>query len=573
MNNIYNPESISKPNRNYLSFILICISLIVFGLALGLRNYNREIVSDDLLYRFILDDHSLGNNVYTTEIQTLQDAIESQKAQYFHSNGRFIVHVLVQMFAGPWGITAYSIFLGLLGISILVLFSQYTLSKPQIYNPFLWALTLITYLYLFQSNSRLWYSFAGGMNYLYPMLPVLTFMLTFSRLKGNIGGGGDNYWLKLILLALLGFITGWSQECYSLPLSGGIFLYCIFRYKKLNAATIALAISLWIGTAILVFAPGNFERLEGGKGPILMFINGIELLYGTKLFWLMVISLIFMRIKSKNALKEFVKDNSLDFTILAISIGFGMIANTLPQSFNGISFYSAIILFKVLNHVLWERYNNTLYQSLAVILLIPVCIHQFRIVKYCEVTKAITHEFIAEYVASKDGVMVTPTVTLPCDIKPYVKDIFTTGVVEWTMHTISRVYGINKAPIRLLYNRDYQAYSDKNAFLKSEHTTFNGEYHVGDKYIWFDDPSFEKGDSLQVKCIPVIAEKGLIGMAIRLKRKLSNQENEIHQISIPADSTMIIGLNGLTGVKYRGYNISETTIKDISTIKQKHQVK
>ncbi|MCH5326475.1 MAG: hypothetical protein J1E29_04635, partial [Duncaniella sp.] len=201
------------------NYVLIFLILLLFGISLALRTYHREIVSDDLLYGYILDEHPLGENDYSVKVENLSDAIKSQKAQYFYSNGRFIVHVLVQMFAGAWGNKAYSVFLALLGTTIICLFIRYSIVPKYRLNPFIWFLLLFTYLYLFQSFSRSWFSFAGGMNYMYPMMWILLFLLVFNKLDRT------NKFCKpiYVILILLGLITGWSQECFSIPLSGALF--------------------------------------------------------------------------------------------------------------------------------------------------------------------------------------------------------------------------------------------------------------------------------------------------------------------------------------------------------------
>ena len=143
--------------RGYISgksTAIVLISLVLFatGISFGLRCYYQEPVSDDLLYRFVLDDNILGRNDCSRLVKNLGDAIESQSIQYFYSNGRTLIHILVQMFAGPWGGTAFAVFEGMLVVAIMTLFGFYCIPKRRRYNPLLWMLIAIAYLYLFQDK-------------------------------------------------------------------------------------------------------------------------------------------------------------------------------------------------------------------------------------------------------------------------------------------------------------------------------------------------------------------------------------------------------------------------------------
>ncbi|MDE5734067.1 MAG: hypothetical protein K2H83_02875, partial [Duncaniella sp.] len=272
--------------------MLILLTLVGSAVFVGLRCSLKEPVSDDLLYRYVLDSNPLGENDYSTLVSGWKDAIKSQTAQYFYSNGRFFVHVLVQMFAGPWGFKAYSVFAACLFFVVAVLFGFYCLPSGRRYNTLLWLGISVAYLYLFQSNSGTWYSIAGGLNYLLPMFPVLVFLLLYRRFGREVHRESP---LLYVLAGVIGFVTGWSQECYSLPLSGGVFLalsISLFRHERIAPAIWVLAVSLWIGTSILVFAPGNFVRLGTRPGLLYSMVNGVKLLAGTRLFWLMIASLI-----------------------------------------------------------------------------------------------------------------------------------------------------------------------------------------------------------------------------------------------------------------------------------------
>lgn len=450
-------EESGKPLRSFYrkaAIALILLALLGSAISVGLRCFFREPVSDDLLYAFVLDDHILGDNDLRQRVTGWNDAFTSQSTQYFHSNGRLIVHLFVQMFAGPWGADAYAVATGCMMFAVMLLFGLYCFPKRMRYNPLMWIGIAITYLYLFQGNCKVWYSIAGGMNYLYPMLPVLIFLMLFRHfITGKKKASGA----VLTLLGICGCITGWSQECFSLPLSGGIFIYlCLAAHKHQRIPTPirVLAISLWIGTCILVAAPGNFIRLEQSRNMFIVMKTGVKYLIETKLFWLMLAGMIALRIRGKSVFKAYITDNSLLMFTLSTALCFGMIANTLPQSFNGISFYSALLLFG--SAAYHPRPSDKTFPTIVIVSAALLAIffwHQARIVEGCKVVRESNRELVQEYLCSADGVVAMREVSLPADVAPYVENWYNSDIRWWLVFTLEQYYTHGKKPLTLLDNK------------------------------------------------------------------------------------------------------------------------
>lgn len=506
-------------------------------------------MSDDLLYRYVLDNHPLGDNDYSTLVQGWGDAIKSQSIQYFHSNGRAPIHVLVQMFSGVWGQTAYAIFVGALMLTIIWLFTRFTISPNMRRNPLLWLAVALTYLYLFQSNSGSWYSIAGGMNYLFPMLPTLLFLLTLRHLHGN----PKIHPAIMALAGLLGFATGWSQECYSLPLSAGLFIIMLFNLRKVKGITWVMAITLWIGTAMLVFAPGNFVRLASRPGIISNLINGMRLLAGTYLFWIMLAGLVILRLSSRARFFSFIAANRLELIILGVALAFGMVANTLPQSFNGISFFSAIILFRMSATMPNLQKSSNLTTALAAIIFVAISIHQSRIIAVSRELRDINHRFVENYLSSPDGVMAVPVTRVPADVRPFAYNWFTSSTLWWLVITLQKHYTNDHKPLSILQHADYTAYTRSADQLATDSAIheINGIYR-GEEYLWFgnaDAPAC--GDTISLDIIP----RPITGPAKWLRY------SQPATINVIADSTNIIkGREGLTGIKVGKPQIKQINI-------------
>ncbi len=449
------------------------------------------------------------------------------------------------MFAGPWGYTAYSWFIGCSFLLVVILFVNYSAPGKSKRSPLIWLAATFIYLYLFQSNSRNWYSICGGMNYLFPMIPTLLLLSILpivdrSRHFNNPSG--------YILLLLLGIATGWSQECFSLPLSGGLFFYLLLNYKKTRARTWLIAISLWTGTAILVFAPGNFVRLANSPGLLSSLINGVKLLIGTRLFWILAAGALCLRIWNKALFKNFLQQNILGLLILAVALAFGLVANTLPQSFNGISFYSAILLFRLLATVSDTAGKRIPAMAITVVLAIPMFVHQTRIISTSKYISQVNHKFVENYMASSDGVMLVPEVYIPADVKPFTNNWFTNQVRWWLMFTLCKHYGDDSKPIKLLNAKDYSAYSNREEFiLTNKPLDCCQNIYQGDGYVWFDKEAPQAGDTVFIKYEPSKTEDRLKFLR-GIKNRITGFKIKDEQQRTVDESNIITGRNGLVGI-------------------------
>jgi len=529
--------------------------------AVSLRCYFREPVSDDLLYRYVLDDAPLGNNKYVTEVTGFSDAVESQTAQYFHSNGRLPIHILVQMFAGPWGQTAHSVFAGILILTIIILFTLYTVGKSR-RTPLVWLLVAGTYLYLFQDWSGNWYSIAEDMNYLLPMFPALCTLLAL-RWINRPGNNSARRPLTLVLLSLLGFATGWSQECYSLPLSGGIFLWAVTNFKKTGLPFRVLALALWAGTAMLVFAPGNFVRLASRPGMLITIANGIILLAGTWLFWLMVAGLVSIRISGKEKFKGFISANTLELYMTAVAIAFGMVANTLPQSFNGVSFFSAIVLFRMTAQLPEPNGYSPKTTALTALLALALFTHQTRLILAGREQMRVDHQFVEDFLASPDGVVPVPRITVAADCRPFLSSwlwFSTSDIVKrWRMLTLEKHYGKGTKHLFLLESPDYEAYSSTEDFMSGRKPAAGGaEAYTGSEYLWFRPGNApQHGDTVRIEyaTAPASVFSRFYHSIVRRPRPAVIEE----KVAVDS-STSIRGIGGLTGVRTGARDIRKVEI-------------
>lgn len=435
--------------RNRISLAIIIITIALSGIFVGMRSYYTDPFLDDLLYASYLDKNILGSNEsYDRPITGLGDAIGSQYNQYFGSNGRTLVHILVQMFNGVWDHSIFAIFNGIQFSILIFLFGKLTIPTIRINNPLYWMLIVISFLYVFQNNGMLWYWVYSSLNYLTPIVFVTATLLVFESIEEQHVLQRFSY----IIIPILAFVTGWSHECYSIPLSGGVFFYLLLKYKSYNRNLLLIAIPLWIGTFILTIAPGNYNRFGGLNHwqTLKETISYIRINWNFLFF--IAMSILYCIVNGPYKLISLIKKSQLSFITLILACVFVSIAHFQSSSFSGVSYYSCLLAFILLWELLKRiNINGRISTIASIVLLITISIHQLRIIVSDKEIHKINQQFISSYKASNDGVMILPQKPyFAFDVKPYVLFWFTSGARTWQIKYLNIKYFNGSKPITLV---------------------------------------------------------------------------------------------------------------------------
>lgn len=128
-------------------------------------------------------------------------------------------------------------------------------------------------------DTCLWMS--GSSNYLWMLVLVLGFLLPYVQDYFNPESFKYNDSNRfIIVMFVLGILAGWSHEttiCWIiLVLSYRVYL--CYRNNELRLWKLSGFLGLCIGYALLIFAPGNYSRLQSQQNPGLVLI-GHELFF------------------------------------------------------------------------------------------------------------------------------------------------------------------------------------------------------------------------------------------------------------------------------------------------------
>ena len=252
-------------------------------------------------------------------ITSLSDIVESQYEHYHSWGGRTVAHCFVQFFV-LIGKGAFNVANALTFGLLIVLINRLATGKELSAFRVLW---IFFGLWIAIPNwvlSTQWLT--GSCNYLWTATLQLLFLYCFISLK------------EPKLLLPLGLIAGWTNEA-----SGAVLIllsaYFIYRSREKNLWQAAGLLSMMIGYALLMLAPGNLNRLQL-TNPDFRFTLEV-LLYHFQNGWLDVMSgeaylflpIIFLLIRHRT-----VEPNVIAFSTAAILVPTAMMFSPVFASYS-----------------------------------------------------------------------------------------------------------------------------------------------------------------------------------------------------------------------------------------------
>ena len=248
--NLRNKLTLANANPNESTPLSRAIFFIIIGVAFYLLDRFSFFAVDDYMYAYKYSSFD--------RIDNLRDIIMSQCEHYMNHNGRFVVHCVVQIFCGILGISAFQyintlFFIGFCGITTRLVFNTWNVSIVKY--------SLVAFVVFFL-GPRIEYNILGSVayciNYLWVSVLIGLFLILFHKTATNSEAKSLSYFHKSLIF-VYSVLVGSLQESFSVPLCCSLLIYYLYIRKIDN--TIFLSIGFWLGSAILIFAPGNFNRL------------------------------------------------------------------------------------------------------------------------------------------------------------------------------------------------------------------------------------------------------------------------------------------------------------------------
>lgn len=225
---------------------------------------------------FMMDDEWYATNLATgAQLQSLADVVEGQVWHYLNWGGRSITHGILQLtlMAGELCADIFNVVM-----TLLLAYMICVVSKQKKAEYFQLSLSMLICFNANVKMSMFWQ--AGLVNYVYSSAWILLFLFPYFQaadrvagceVEGNIELSGKRNYTEnkdlpgiVFWIVPLGIITGWSNEnmgpaCFVLAVL--VILYYKYKQRKKLPLWMYLgAVTSFIGSVMVVVAPGNFVR-------------------------------------------------------------------------------------------------------------------------------------------------------------------------------------------------------------------------------------------------------------------------------------------------------------------------
>lgn len=304
--------------------ILVCFSALLF------LNILTPFISDDFAYFFIYGE--------PTRVSSIADVIHSQVNHYYQWGGRSVVHFIAQVLLMLPPIVADLLNTFVYMAYAYLIYLHIRGSKANSISLFILINLAIWFLQPVIGDTILWIT--GAANYLWGTMFILLFLLPY-RLYSGIKRRGVRLTLCSLVMLIFGIVAGWTNE----NTAGAMILIVLlfFYYYRIQGWKIPLwgtfgLIGGMIGFALMILAPGNFER-AGEASSLSLYVlcyrlfnctltffyyNGVAILLGIVLF------VLYNRYPNKKDLGDI--KVSLIYSIAAIAAVYAMLLSpTFPR--------------------------------------------------------------------------------------------------------------------------------------------------------------------------------------------------------------------------------------------------
>lgn len=394
-----NRDSGMMTGKNRLKIDVVFYILIF--IAFYFLNRLSPFITDDYFYAFVLRNGSLTGESYEP-ISGLADVFRSQCYAYFHQNGRFVVHSIVQLFCGILGMESFVIINSLMFVLLVAGITQIVryYRRPYTFDAVLVFVLLLLSIPIFGKTYLGNVSFS--VNYLWTSTAIIWWLYLLICQKDN------NVFLNIFLL-LFSVLVGSMQESFSIGVAGALFVYYCFNYKEFKGSTVFLTLGFILGSCLVTFAPANFSRFVNEQGGTFnikqVFLQIIRTFLSLRVFWLLLLCLLVLLIrKSKQDLKLIFKQHGVLILASCINVLFAaIIAMNGKHQMVCVELLSTIAVFSILTSVK----VGIRHEKVILIFSILVPVFMYGPILKCRSEFHTAHQYLLESArAAKDGIVV-----------------------------------------------------------------------------------------------------------------------------------------------------------------------
>jgi putative flippase GtrA len=361
--------------------------LMAAGFAmLWLNLMDVPTLSDDMIYRFVW--HA-DESAPVEPVNNVGDLLRSQWSHYMLTNGRMVAHTLIQAFLAFTPPIVLQVLNTLFFVLLIHLTTSWvasgrregqglTMDATEVRSGqlrrLLAAVAACFLLFIvFQGfrTAMLWG--LGALNYLWPLVAVMSLLLWLRRVDGQ------RLSVTHVLLSPLALLAGWSHEALSLPVSVVFVAWLVFSSRKRPEGKAVGAVAmymLWflVGTALCVLSPGIWGRAAEGISLQSRLLSGaVSCVSNVRVTWILAVTLVILwwrgrRNPTENRrerwLRQHVRSNVYGYLALVMAMGIVLLCGT---NLERVAFFADFIAMLLLLPLLIESVGEVWARRLVVV--------------------------------------------------------------------------------------------------------------------------------------------------------------------------------------------------------------
>lgn len=293
-------------NNKYVIWGLVIIALVYFCVM-------------NIIVPYFSDDYGFMYSYDGSKITSFFQAVKQTGSFYMLWNGRLIPNFLGFTITSLLSDSVFNllntvIYLFVIICSIKLLWGGFDRTTVIGISALLIGLFFI-------NKDDLFYWAIGSVNYLWPLLLFIILLLLIDKCHNC------ECILPSWTICLLGFLLSLTHEGYVMPLFGTLAIFLFFDYinHRLNKKLLFLELGIMLALIIVMLSPGvisRFNNTASTSGSLMVFLGKvfINVFMDLRIFYLMIIGLLVVRIKNKSKFKIFFKENLFLITLSLIGL-------------------------------------------------------------------------------------------------------------------------------------------------------------------------------------------------------------------------------------------------------------
>ncbi len=254
-------------------------------------------------------------------VNSIIDVWNSQIDHYMITNGRFVVHLFVQLFCALLGKISFAIANGIAWFVLLYNSLKFAGIKDKSPSLVWFGASMVWIVFLSLPSDP-----PFQINYIWVAAALCPWIGYFLR-------SYDTGSVKTqIFMCLISVICGSLHEGFSIPVACSLtifIIYRLYRHKRVDRMQWLMAISFGVGTVVTSLAPGNFLRISQLEdSPDISFLRVVmSYVENGVLLWslLLVLAVVFLLHKrGESDLSDRLKRNSIFILSFAALMSFAM---------------------------------------------------------------------------------------------------------------------------------------------------------------------------------------------------------------------------------------------------------